>query len=407
MFRKVLICVVMILTMMTGCSAEEGHLTKSINEFGWKYFSTLNKDENILYSPYSIATALTIVTNGAQSHTQDEMLKVLSISSLEDMNLSYKDFRSHIENTYQGDGRTLMDSNLILINSRYTANGINSSYQGIVEDVYKSTVRPADFEGNLEGEKRKITKWVDDKTNHFMPNYKSIVTADTIMDILNVIYFKGDWAMPFKPKFTESEKFSNKDNSKVNVDMMYRAFDNEIKYYEDNAYKAIALPYKGGVAMMYLVLPTKSTDLDIADEWSSKSSEYKQGFLESIRRAPTFYGKIYVKLPKFEMDIENLIVENLKGMGIERAFTDNAEFFNMVNGQSLKIGNVKHRAKIKVEESGTEAAAVTEVVMVDTAAAADPTPLVIKYFYADRPFLFVIEDVDTDVELFAGVVNKM
>ena len=107
------------------------------------------------------------------------------------------------------------------------------------------------------------------------------------------------------------------------------------------------------------------------------------------------------------MDIENLIVENLKGMGIERAFTDNAEFFNMVNGQSLKIGNVKHRAKIKVEESGTEAAAVTEVVMVDTAAAADPTPLVIKYFYADRPFLFVIEDVDTDVELFAGVVNKM
>ena len=407
MFRKVLICVVMILTMMTGCSAEEGHLTKSINEFGWKYFSTLNKDENILYSPYSIATALTIVANGAQSHTQDEMLKVLSISSLEDMNLSYKDFRSHIENTYQGDGRTLMDSNLILINSRYTANGINSSYQRIVEDVYKSTVRPADFESNLEGEKRKITKWVYDKTNHFMPNYKSIVTADTIMDILNVIYFKGDWAMPFKPKFTESEKFSNKDNSKVNVDMMYRAFDNEIKYYEDNAYKAIALPYKGDVAMMYLVLPTKSTDLDIADEWSSKSSEYKQGFLESIRRAPTFYGKIYVKLPKFEMDIESLIVENLKGMGIERAFTDNAEFFNMINGQSLKIGNVKHRAKIKVEENGTEAAAVTEVVMVDTAAAADPTPLVIKYFYADRPFLFVIEDVDTDVELFAGVVNKM
>lgn len=415
MFRKLLICVVMIMSMMSGCSAEEEattvNLSESVNDFGWKYFRTLNKDENIFYSPYSIATALTIVANGAEKQTQEEMLKVLSISSLEDVNLSYKKFRSHIEKTYRGDGRTLMDSNLILINNKYTANGINSNYQKIVEDTYKSTVRPADFEGNLEGEKQKITKWVDDKTNHFMPNYKSIVTADTIMDILNVIYFKGDWAMPFKPNFTESEKFTNKDNSKINVDMMYRAFDNELKYYENNKYKAIALPYKrlngNIVAMMYLLLPTKSSDLDIADDWSGESSEYKQTFLESIRKAPTFYGKVYVKLPKFELDIENLIVKNLKSMGIQRAFTNNAEFFNMVNDMSLKIGNVNHRAKIKVEETGTEAAAVTEVVMLETAAAPDPAPQIIKYFYADRPFLFVIEDFDSGVELFTGVVNKM
>ncbi|MBR2180210.1 MAG: hypothetical protein IJ862_07455 [Selenomonadaceae bacterium] len=382
-----------------------------MNNFGWKYFNTLNKDENIFYSPYSIATALTIVANGAEKQTQEEMLKTLSISSLEDVNLSYKQFRNHVEKSYRDDGRNLLDSNLILINSKYAANGINSNYKKIVEDTYKSTVRQADFEGNLEGEKQKITKWVSDKTKYFIPNYKSIVTSDTIMDILNVIYFKGDWAKPFKSKYTKSEPFTNKDTSKVNVEMMYRTFDDELKYYENDKYKAIALPYKSlngnNVAMMYLLLPIESSDVNIADKWNNESMEYKYKFMESIRQTPTFYGKVCVKLPKFELDIENLIVKNLKSMGIKRAFTNNAEFFNMVNDMSLKIGNVNHRAKIKVEETGTEAAAITEVVMLETTAVADPMPKVIKYFYANIPFLFVIEDVESNVELFTGVVNKM
>ena len=414
MLKKFMICVVMIMSMVSGCFAEEDSselkLSESINDFGWKYFSTLNKDENIFYSPYSIATALSVTANGAEGQTQEEMLTTLSISSLEGVNSSYKKFHNHIEKNYHGDGRTLMDSNLILINSKYTNKGINSDYQKIVEDSFKSTVREADFIGNLEGEKQKITKWVDDKTNHFMPNYKSIVSDETVMDILNVIYFKGDWEMPFKPEYTESEKFTNKNTSTTEVNMMYQAFKNELKYYENDKYKAIALPYKrlngNIVTMMYLLLPTKSSDLDIAEDWNDESLEYKQTFLESIKKAPTFYGKVYVKLPKFELDIENLIVNNLKSMGIKRAFTNNAEFFHMINDVPLKIDDVNHRAKIKVDETGTEAAAVTEVIMVDATAAA-PMHEVVKYFYADRPFLFVIEDFESGVELFTGVVNKM
>ena len=414
MLKKIILCVVMIMTAMSGCSAEEKYLTvnlsDSVNGFGWKYFDTLDKDKNIFYSPYSIATALTVVANGAESQTQKEMLQALSITSLEDINLSYEKFRNHIEKNYQGEGRTLMDSNLLLINKKYTANGINSGYQKIVEDTYKSTVREADFASNLEGEKQQITKWVDEKTNHFMSNYKSIVSAETIMDILNVIYFKGDWEMPFKPSYTQSEKFTNKDKSTTNVDMMYQGFKNEIKYYEDKKFKAIMLPYKRlngrTVAAMYLILPVKSSELNIAEEWSEETAEYKQTFMENIKKAPTFYGKVYVKLPKFELDIENLIVKNLKAMGIQKAFTNSAEFFQMINNVPLKIDNVNHRAKIKVDETGTEAAAVTEVVMLEATAAA-PMPEVIKYFYAERPFLFVIEDFESGVDLFTGVVNKM
>ena len=411
MFKRMLLCTLLLSSIgMSATFAEEPQLANSVDDFSWKYFKTLNKDENIFYSPYSIGTALNIVANGAEGQTCGEMLQVLSIDSLEDINRSYKNFHNIIEKNYNGNGLTLMDSNLILINSKYAVNGINKNYQSIVENIYKSTIRDADFIGNLEGEKQKISEWVNDKTNRFIPNYRSIATTETVMDILNVIYFKGDWNMPFKVAYTKPETFTNKDGSKSDVDMMNKSFKNEIKYHEDGKYKAIALPYKKlngiGIATMYLILPIKSSNLDIADEWSSESTEYKQTFLKNLRTSPTFYGKVYVKLPKFELDIENLIVNNLKAMGIKRAFTNDAEFFKMVNNVPLKIDNVNHRAKIKVDETGTEAAAVTEVVMVDTTSAM-PEPEIIKNFYADRPFMFIIGDVESNIDLFVGVVNKM
>lgn len=111
-------------------------------------------------------------------------------------------------------------------------------------------------------------------------------------------------------------------------------------------------------------------------------------------------------MPKFELDIENSLVDSLKAMGIKKSFTGDAEFFNIVNDTSLKIDNAKHRAKIKVDEQGTEAAAVTEITLNETCAPIDEPPRRI-YFIADKPFLFVIKDIESNVTLFAGVVNKL
>ena len=410
MIKRVLACIMSIFSFTSICFAESNPLANSVDDFNWKYFNTLDKNENIFYSPYSITTALSIVANGAEGNTQQEMLQALSISSLEDMNLLYENFQEKMKLNYQGDGRTLIDSNSILINSDYAANGINKNYKKIVENTYKSTIREADFTNNLEAEKANISNWVNKKTNNFIPNYKSIATTATIMDILNVIYFKGDWEMPFKSTSTTTDVFTNKDGSKADVKMMNQSFKNEIKYYENDKYKAIALPYKRlngrNIASMYLILPVKSSNLDIAEDWNDESFEYKQEFLANLSTASTFYGKVYVKLPKFELDIENAIVNNLKSLGIRQAFTNGAEFFKMVNDTPLKIDNVNHRAKIEVDETGTKAAAITEVTMVK-ATAIMPGMEIIKNFYADRPFLFIIKDVESNVDLFTGVVNKM
>lgn len=157
---------------------------------------------------------------------------------------------------------------------------------------------------------------------------------------------------------------------------------------------------------MYLILPADD-DLDVADTWNAETFEYREKFFDALKNSPAFDGEVVVRLPKFESDIENNLVENFKAMGMKKSFTDAAEFFNIVKDTPLKIDNVQHRAKVKVDEQGTEAAAVTEVVMVKATAAPNFQPPQRVYFIANRPFLFVIRDVDSGVILFAGVVNKL
>ena len=408
---KEVICSVLSLFILSSiCFAEDLKLSNMVNDFNWKFFDTVNRDKNIFYSPYSITTALSIVANGSEGQTREELLQALSSNSLENINAAHYNFNKNIANDYKIDGRKFLESNLILINKNYAGNGINDNYRKTVEDLYMSTIREADFINNLAGEKQNISKWVADKTNNFIPNYNSIVTTNTILDILNVVYFKGDWEIPFKGDYTSEDFFSNKDHSKVKVNMMNEAFNNRIKYYEDGKYKAIELPYKKDdfkitIAAMYLILPVDPSELNVADNWNNETLEYKSQFFENIRKAPTFYGNIYVKLPKFELDIENAIVNNLKSIGIQRAFTNNAEFLKIVDNASLKIDNVNHRAKVKVDETGTEAAAITEIGI--RATSTGPIPAPIKNFCADRPFLFMIADVESGIELFTGVVNKL
>ena len=124
-----------------------------------------------------------------------------------------------------------------------------------------------------------------------------------------------------------------------------------------------------------------------------------------MKNSYAFDGKVVVRLPKFELDIENNLVANLKAMGIRRAFENNAELFKIVKDTSLKIDSAKHRAKVQVDEQGTKAAAVTEITLLETTATPNPQPVRTVYFYAERPFLFVIRDVESGVTLFAGVAN--
>ena len=376
--KKLLITLIILLNVST-CAAADN--------FCWKYFTTLNKNENIFYSPYGIETALGILANGASGDTQKEILNALNAVNVETLN---KNFSANI-----------ISANLLLIDKKVIGNGINKNFKRVVNDIYNSDVREADFENNLDGEKLKITRWVSDKTKNFIPNYQSIATKSTLTDLLNVVYFKEDWLFPFKAEGTAKNIFKNRDGSISEVDMMNKTFKRKISYREDENFKGIVLPYTSG-AKMCLIMPKDDADLNIAEKFAARAD-----FLDKLKNSSAFNGDVVVRIPKFELDIENNLVESFKALGIKKSFTDDAEFFNIINDTSLKIGNAQHRAKIKIDEQGTEAAAVTEIAMVETTAAFDAEPPKKAYFIADRPFLFVIRDVQSDKILFAGVVNHL
>ncbi len=390
-----------------GCAAEEPinieparNLSTSVDEFCWKYFATLNRDENIFYSPYGINAVLSILANGATGDTLKELLNALEVDNLENLNDGHKNFSAFVAKNYDN----FAEANLLLIDKKIIGRGLDKNFKRVVNDVYKSDVREANFSGDVEGEKQKISRWVSEKTKNFIPNYKSIATANTVTDLLNVVYFKGTWAIPFKARNTAPQNFKNLDDSIKEVDMMNEAFDDKIAYFENDDFKAIKLPYNANAAM-YLIMPRDDKVLNVAELWNNYTA--RADFLNSLSKSSTFGGKVVVRLPKFELDIENNLVENFKAMGIKKSFSDAAEFFNIVKDTSLKIGNAQHRAKIKVDEQGTKAAAVTEITMLETTATPNFEPPRRVYFIADRPFLFLIRDIESNVTLFAGVVNKL
>ena len=374
------------------------------DEFCWKYFATLNRNENIFYSPYGINAALSILANGASGDTQQEILNVLAADNVTTLNAAHKNFSAIVSKTYGGEN-IFMESNLLLIDKKISGRGLNPDFQRLVTDIYKSEVRTVDFAGNLAGEKEKISRFVNDKTNGFISNYKSIATADTLTDLLNVVYFKGKWKSPFDADDTHKHDFKNRDGSINKVDMMNKAFRRLITYHENEIFKGIELPYKRGAAM-YLILPVDDNALNVAALWNAQSPAARADFLAALKNSSAFDGEVVVRLPKFELDIENNLVASLKALGMTKSFTNAAEFFNIVNDTPLKIDNAQHRAKVKVDELGTEAAAITEISMRLTAAPPQFQPPKV-YFLAERPFLFMIRDVEADVTLFAGVVNHI
>lgn len=407
---QILFLIIFVVMTSTACASNNravnisSDLSKTVNNFSWKYLQNLDKDKNVFYSPYSIAAAFSIVANGASGQTQKEILNALDVKNINDLNNNFENFRNFIEKNYSND-TILKEADLILVNQNYIGKGINSKFQKIVENVYRSEIDSADFTGNIDAEMARIKNWVAENTNNFIPNYAASIDPDTIVDILDVIYFKGSWANPFDTEKTWKSDFTNKDGKKSKVQMMAQTFEDSIAYYADEKYMGIALPYQNNLAAMYVILPVDENNLNVAYDWDAEDFLYRENFLTNLKNAPIFDGKVEVFIPKFELDIKNNLNENLQAMGINRAFTDDAEFYNIVKKMQLKISKATHQAKIKVDEEGTEAAAVTEITMVKATAVAIPPKTI--YFRADRPFLFVIRDVQSEMNLFTGIVNSL
>ena len=371
-------------------------LKNGINEFSMNMYSALPADENIFYSPYSIASALSMLDVGAGGTTKNELENALGITDLDKWNDEMKAYLSKdwSQNTF------VNTANSVWMNKGTTwAANINSDFLTPAKDYYSGEIYEADFDGQADKVVQNVNNWVSDNTSKMIPEILKEIPGGTVMMLINAVYFEGKWDTPFTEDKTFQSSFYGTDKESV-VDMMH-LYGEHFAYMDNGEIKGITLPYDGDNVVMKVFMPT-TDDGDINKLFDKLSNEEKQKLIDSLDDASNVEIDT-LQLPKFtdEQSIDGLD-DILKNMGIQSAYSESADFSKIADG--IAVSSVNHKAKVIVDENGTKAAAETDIMIKETAM----MPSEETYnFIVDKPFVYVIEDQSTGMILFMGRVNSL
>lgn len=358
------------------------------NGFAFDLYGRYSVDEgNILFSPYSISTALSMTYEGARGETAEEMEAVFGF--LEDPSERLPSV-ARIYNTLNEEGRdyALHTVNALWIQRDYP---VQEDYIDAIVSYYGGDVNALDFVAEPDESRVTINDWVEERTNDRIKDLfpSGSIDADVRLVLTNAIYFKGDWLYEFDEEATNEEEFHVTPTTSVEVDMM--SLRDDFNYAETDELQLLELPYTGEDVSMLILLPKRG---HMGDVEAQLSAERLGEWVDMMEGAA-----VNVYLPRFTFETKYFMMEDLAEMGMPTAFTDAADFSGMTGNRELFIDKVIHQAYIEVNEKGTEAAAATGVSM--RLSAAMPG----EVFRADHPFIFLIRDMDTGVILFMGRVT--
>lgn len=356
----------------------------------WKqHNATEVKSKNHFVSPLSLHVALGMLLNGADTKTKEEIQKVLRVSSnIAEVNKIYKDL---IENLPNADPKVVNTiANSVWYDKAFT---VEQAYLTDLQNYFKAKVSAEDFANPATVSK--INQWASDNTNAKIKKVLEQIEPSQVMFLMNALYFKGDWKVPFDTKNTRDEEFLNLSGSPKNVKMM--SMSDKVKYASRNGYHAIELPYGSGNYTMTIMMPQQSVsnlspDAIIDNLSLNEWKELNKAMAEQ---------KVIIGLPKFTIEYEKKLNEVLQKMGMPTAFTNQADLSKISPpAGKIKVGFVKQNTYVSVDEKGTEAAAVTTIGIELTSAPIMPE------FICNRPFVFVISEKQSNTILFTGkVVN--
>lgn len=233
-----------------------------------------------------------------------------------------------------------------------------------------------------------INGWCKSKTHGMIPKILESVDKSALVYLLNAIYFKGLWASKFDSALTKDESFTKEDGSAANVKMMRKR--SKFLLAANDVYESLCLPYGNGAYNMIVLLPTEGHKVqDIVDALDYDSWKANLAKMSSY--------EVDIKLPKFETSYEIEFNNALIALGVEDAFDAVKADFKAMSDNAGFINRVFQKAKIKLDEEGTEASAVTIISVVTSIG-----PGGVFYFHADRPFLYAITEVSTGAVFFLG-----
>ncbi len=349
--------------------------------------------ENTILSPLGLRLALGMVLAGAREKTATDIAKTIKVKNNDHV---HDIFSSTISDLPTSMDPTLPTQfNLIGRVWAREGNKYEPFFESLLEQKYGAPFEPLDFRNKAGESRKRINEWVEKQTNQKIQNF---IASDnelirTSLLLTNAIYFKAKWVFPFTEWMTHSDSFNVTKDKSVDVPMM--EMKQSFFYGHLENVKILELPYVDDAFSMVIVLPD-------GYELSKMESELNESKLNNWFLQLKF-SEVELKLPKFEFTKALSFKESLSKMGMEIVFDrSKANFTGMTPNGQLAIDDVIQQAYVRVNEEGTEAAAVTKVTM-GASPAILPDPSLIT-FHVDHPFLFFILDKTHGHILFMGRV---
>ncbi|MCD4706239.1 MAG: serpin family protein [Candidatus Sabulitectum sp.] len=400
------------LAAVSGCLAEENLTVPEIqsisdeqaadilirgnNEFALDLYTEIcdmPEAGNIFFSPYSISSALGMTYSGARGQTALDMAEALHFTlPANGINRAFHSITETLNSGSLHGAESGEPFTLAISNGLWVQNGFKllDEFVAEVTRYYSASVENLDFSNDAEGSREIINDWVAESTMDKILNLipSGVLGADTRVVLTNAVYFKASWRHPFNEHATSDSRFILTDGSAVSVPTMTQT--EHFNYASTEGCSAVELGYTGGNSSMLIILP----DGDMQEF----QHNFNADMLETIRGGLSSRN-VHLSMPRFEFTKSIGLSDILSSLGMESAFGSYADFSGFTGNRDLYISEVLHKAFVKVDEEGTEAAAATAVVMNLLCMPETPLEMTIN-----RPFVFIILDRTTGSIIFIGRV---
>lgn len=349
----------------------------------------ISSGKNAFMSPESVLFALGMTANGAQGDTLAEMESVLGVQDIQSLNENLSALKLKANKSEYID--------FSIANSLWVKNDetitLNDNFADTVKESFGADVF---FEPFDNATKDSINGWVNENTNEMIPSILDDIHKDDVAYLINAIAFEANWAEQYtEHQIDEEGVFTSADGKTQTCTMLVGRED---QYLHDDKAEGFLKYYEGYDYAFMAILPNK--EIFVSDYLDTMTGESLSAFYNSKEN-----GDVYTKIPEFSYDYKAELSEPLIAMGMEKAFTSEADFSAMAQTDTdvLYISEVIHKAHIELDRNGTKAAAATLVAM--NKATAAPVEKEEHYVYLDRPFLYAIVDCESGLPVFLGAVN--
>ena len=379
---------------------------ESMTHFGLDLYGEIQTQQgaakNVFISPASLSTAFALLYPGARETTADELKSLLRIER--DANTHTTAMGALIQALEKDAEGERVSINNALWTDKLTV--LEQAYVSLIRQTFNAGDNRVDFRNDPDSSRITINDWVEEKTEGLIkdllapPNIKK----DTRNVLVNTIYMKADWARPFTKEASREDTFHLAKGEDIQTMMMNQT--SMFKHTKGRGYSAVELPYRNNNLSMAVLLPTSKTGLPALEERVLSDPAALDAVFANLSEAGLM--RVEIKLPKLKIKNRFELKEQLKALGMQRSFTDDAEFWGIADpakqpdGAGIKISEIIHQTFLEVDEKGTEAAAATAIVGVRITSSQMPPPNPPIKFHADHPFVLAIRDNRTGTLLFLG-----